>query len=254
MTMNPRWMGMLLLAGIGAWSGAALAEDLVVIETSDPKVLAEGAMVADGKAIELPAGARVVLVGGSGKTVQLAGPYKGVPSAGTDKGDSRIVVALASLVTRRPDETTSVGAIRAVNWRKDFVKSVSDVMMVDVDQRGTQCVLESNAKQIALIMDPSKKVADKFGMVSAEAGTAETLTWPAISAPYPKLGWPASLPIEDGNTYLIEMPQRTSINQFTVKVLTKPAANNVDRMAQLAEAGCDAQARLMVEVLKKAAQ
>jgi hypothetical protein len=254
MTMNPRWMAIALLAATGAWGSTVLAEDLIVIETSNDKVLAEGTVIADGKPLKLPAGVKVTLVGGSGKALELAGPYDGVPSAGTDKSDNRVVVALASLVTRRGEDSARVGAFRDIPWRTGFVNNAGDVMSaVDVDQRGPQCVLDPNPKQLALVLDPAKKTANSFGLVSAESGMAESLAWPTSGA-YPKLAWPATLPIEDGNTYLVDMPQRSSVVQFTLRVLSKPAQNNVERMAQLVEAGCNVQAKLMLEVLKKAAK
>jgi hypothetical protein len=237
-----------------AWSGTALAEDLVVIESSDLKVLAEGTMIGDGKALELPAGVKIVLMGGSGKTVRLAGPYKGTPSAGTGAGDGRLVTALVSLVQRREDDTSRIGAIRAIDWRKEAVKSEADVLVVDVGERGTQCITGTDAKTVSFVLDPEKKKgSEKVVLMSAETGAMETLTWPAGKG-IPTLAWPNEVPLDDGNTYLVELPPQSSLTQFTLKVIPPKAGNGVQRLAQLSEAGCNAQARLMLEVLKKSAQ
>ena len=241
--MGPRCLAIALLA----WSGTALAEDLIVIESNAPG-LANGTVVADGNAIEVPAGAKVVLVGMSGKTVPLSGPYKGVPSAGSGKSDSRLTAVVASLLQPRQEETGSVGAVRAIDWRKDHVKTAGDVMLLDAGQSGTQCA--ADAKQAALTRNPAA-AADKVVLMSADNGATETLSWPIGK---PSLAWPAGVPLEDGNTYLVELPPQSAVTQFTVKLLNKPAANDVERAVQLSEAGCKAQALLMLSVVAKGAK
>lgn len=252
MTMSPRMLALALLC----WSGAVLAEDLVVIESEKAPELGLGAMIADGKSIDLPAGAKVVLVGASGKTVSLAGPYSGTPSAGTPKGNSKLVMALASLVQGKSEETGFVGATRRLPWRTKLVKTEADVLALDAELKETQCVIEPDPKQVVMLLDPAKDGrAEKVTVMSVETGAAAELKWPAkVMA----MKWPSSLPFEDGNTYLIDIPQQadprqSSLSQFTVKVLPKTAANSVVRATQLIEAGCMEQARLMVELIKNSA-
>ena len=245
MTMSPRWMMIALLS----WSGAALAEDLIVIDVSNAPGLAEGTVVPDGKSVELPAGAKAILIGASGKTVPLTGPYSGVPSS-TGKADSRLVTALTSLVQPKGAETHQVGAVRAIPWRAPQIVASSDVFMLDGSQSGQQCLLQSNAK-VSLFFDPAKKTADTLTVLSAESGTAETLNMVDGKA---GVAWPKNIPLEEGNTYLVEMPGQKAVNQFTVKVLAQAAENDVQRAVQLLDAGCVDQAKLMIEVVKKAAR
>jgi hypothetical protein len=245
--MSPR----MLAIGLLCWSGAALAEDLVVIESEGAPSLAVGAMLADGKSVELPAGAQVVMVGATGKTVSLAGPYKGVPSSGSASGDGKLMMALASLVRPKEEETSKIGAVRSIPWRTNLVKAEADVMALDVDLKGTQCVTEADPKQIVLVVNPKKQRTETVTLMSVESGAAQELKWPKSDM---SMKWPANLPFEDGNTYLFDIPQPTSLVQFTVKVLPKSAANKVERAAQLMEAGCTDQAKLMVELIKQAAR
>jgi len=247
MTMSPRWMVMALLC----WGTPALAEDLVVIDASNAPGFPEGTVIADGKSVELPAGAKVILIGASGKTVPLTGPYKGVPSSGTGKADSRMVIALTSLVQPRQAETNIVGAVRAINWRTASVKSAGDVYVLDGSLSEQQCLTAANLKQASFVFDPErKKPSDALTLLSAESGSAETLS------PFGKSGiaWPKNIPLEDGYTYLVEVPGQSTVFQFGLKVIAKPAENDVQRAMQLLEAGCTVQAKLMIEVVKKAAQ
>jgi len=249
MTMSARWM---MIAILG-WSGVALAEDLIVIDVSNAPGLAEGTVIADGKAVELPAGAKVTLIGASGKTIPLNGPYKGVPGAGTEKGDGRLMVALTSLVQSRSDNTSKVGALRTVKyWRSAKVETSSDVYMIDGSLSDAQCVSKANSKQLALVFDPAKKGDSvQMTLLAVESGTMESLV---MTDGATGVSWPSNMAVEDGNSYLVEVQGRKEVNQFTVKVLDKPAANDVQRAAQLLEAGCTEQARLMIEVLKKSAK
>lgn len=247
MMMSPRMLALALLC----WSGAAVAEDLVVIEADKASPLAVGAVVPDGKAIELPAGVKVLLVGASGKTVSLVGPYNATPSAGTPKGDGKLMVALASLVKGKSEETGYVGATRDLPWRT----TEADILTLDGRLKETQCVVEPDAKQVTMLLDPNVGRAEKITLMSVETGAAAELNWPTANR---SMRWPASVPFEDGNTYIVDIPQPASqpasLNQFTVKVVPKAAANKVERISQLIEAGCTAQARMMVELIKKTAQ
>jgi hypothetical protein len=244
--MSPR----MLAIGLLCWSGAALAEDLVVIESEGAPSLAVGAMIADGKSIELPAGAQVVMVGATGKTVSLAGPYKGVPSSGSASGDGKLMMALASLVRPKEEETSKIGAVRAVPWRTNLVKAEADVMVLDAGLKETQCVVQPDPKELVMVLKPDKNRPEKVTVMSVETGAATELMWPGDRV---SVRWPSTLPFEDGNTYLVDIAQRP-ITQFTVKVLPKPAANKVERAAQLMEAGCMDQAKLMVELIKQGAR
>lgn len=248
MTMSPRMLALALLC----WSGAALAEDLVVIESEWAPAFALGAVVADGKAIELPAGAKVVLVGASGKTVSLVGPYIGTPSAGTPKGDGKLMVALASLVKGKSEETGFVGATRTLSWRvvTEQIRTEADVMALDAGLEDTQCIVESDPKKVVMVLDKPKR-AEQVTVMSVENGTMAEFAWPKETV---TRKWPEALPLESGNTYLVDIANPVSLAKFTVNVLPKTAANPVERTSQLIEAKCLEQARLMVELIKKSAR
>lgn len=247
--MSARWM---MIAILG-WSGVALAEDLIVIDVSNASGIAVGDVIGDGKAIELPAGAKATLIGASGKTVPLNGPYKGVPSAGTDKGDGRLMVALTSLVQGRSDGTAKVGAVRAFPWRTPDVKQASDVYKLDGSLNEPQCLLKSNLNQVALVFDPAKHTSNQVTLMSVDSGRPESLVMAKADA---RTGvvLPPTVALEDGNSFLVDMEGRKEATQFNIKVLDKPASNDVQRAVQLMEAGCTEQAKLMIEVVKKSAQ
>jgi hypothetical protein len=67
--------------------------------------------------------------------------------------------------------------------------------------------------------------------------------------------WPAALPIADGDAFVFEQTGDNAAAIVTVHVLpAKSGASDLDRVAQMAEAGCRDQARLLVAVIAKAAK
>ena len=237
--------GLLALALIAP----AIAEDLVVIESSSPQI-AVGSVIASGAAITLPAGARAVLVSAAGRTVALAGPYSGTPGSGAAGGDSRLLTALASLVQRKAEDTSSVGAVRAGGnaWRFDTVASLADVMAIDLDGGGETCLYDVAGAEVARNPTSPSSSANIFNV---QTGASAAVQWTKVGARMP---WPKPLTLEHGQTYMVERPGQSQSTLVTIKVLSAIAPNDLQRAAQLAAAGCEDQARLLLALVAKQAK
>ena len=235
----------LLLLGGGL---AARAEDYVVVESSAAEIKT-GSMIATGTTLTIPDKARVVLMSGSGKTVALNGPFKGAPPAGDGSGDSSALRAVVAMLGS-DDQRQTPGAVRAadVAWRNDVVKTFKDVVAVDATDGGDVCLYDPAAAQVT--HNPAKP--GTMIIHATDGDVAATLTWPAATALMP---WPKQLKIEDGTTFLIEQPDQSEAALATIHLLSADKAkSDIERVAQMAEAGCKDQAHLLLAVIAKTAK
>src|SRR5690349_2235088 len=226
-------------------AGTAGAETFVVVESSatDVKV---GAELADGASITVPDGERVVLVGSSGQVVALAGPFQGMPkSSGSGTPQNRVLDAVASLVAT---SGTTVGVSRATGsgWRAGATKTADDVFAIDAGDGGDTCLYDLSTARVT--RDPSAGRGDTT--ITAMEGSAKAVvawTGPAAYAP-----WPKEVPLADQASYLIEQAGRDAAAVATVHLLREePAMTGIQRVVQLKESGCDAQARLLLAIVAR---
>ena len=229
-------------------AAAAGAETLVVVESSatDVKV---GAELADGATITVPDGARVVLVGASGQVVTLTGPFQGAPkTSGSGEQQSRVLDAVASLVVT---SGTTVGVSRATGsgWRTGAAKTADDVFAIDASEGGDTCLYDASTAR--MIRDPSAGPGDVT--ITAMEGSAKAVfTWNRDMAYAP---WPKDVPLADEASYLIEQAGRDAAAVAAVHLLhDDPAMTGIQRVVQLKESGCDAQARLLLAIIARNAR
>ena len=232
-----------------AMATSAAAEDLIVIESSVPQ-LAVGSVVANGATVTLPAGARAVLVSAAGRSVALSGPYSGVPGSGAAAGDSRLLTALASLVQRKGEETSSVGAVRAGGnaWRFSSVANVADVLAIDLDTGGDTCLYDLKTAEV--VRNPITGGTSAI-ILNVQTGATGAVKWDKGAG---RTAWPKSLPLEPDQTYIVEHPGQTASTLLTVKALPPGGPSDLHRAAQLAAAGCEDQARLLLALVAKQAK
>jgi hypothetical protein len=226
-------------------AAAAGAETFVVVESSaaDVKV---GAEIADGASITVPDGARVVLVGSSGQVVAFAGPFQGLPkSSGSGAPQNRVLDAVASLVAT---SGTTVGVSRAAGstWRSGATKTADDVFAVDAGEGGDTCLYDSSTARV--IRDPSAGSGE--ATITAMEGSAKAaVAWSGSMAYAP---WPKEIPLADQASYLIEQAGRDAAAVATLHLLQDdPAMTGIQRVVQLKESGCDAQARLLLAIVAR---
>ena len=235
----------LLLLGGGL---AARAEDYVVVESSAADIKT-GTTIGAGATLTIPDKARVVLMSGSGKTVALTGPFKGAPPADAGAGNSAALKAVVAMLGS-DDQRQVPGAVRAadVAWRADITKSLTDVVAIDATDGGDVCLYDAATAQVT--HNPAK--AGAMIIHSTDGDAAATVTWPAQTAVLP---WPKALKLTDGSTFLIEQPDQSDAAMATIHLLpADKAKTDIERVAQMAEAGCKDQAHLLLAVIAKTAK
>jgi hypothetical protein len=232
-------------------SAPARAQDYVVIESSVPG-LAVGATFGAGAALAIPEQGRVVFVNANGEVTTITGPYRGaLPLAkGAAAAGSDDMVKLIATLMGSGDQRQTTGVVRAatVAWREDTAHAPADVMAIDASDGGDTCLYDKSRALVA------HNPADDGAMTIEDmnGGGKAALQWPKNTAEMP---WPAALPLSDGASYLFERPGADDAVVAVIHVLDAVAgASAVARAAQMAKAGCSAQARLLLALVAKSAK
>lgn len=230
----------LTLAAACCLSLPAWAEDLVVIESTLP-AFAPGATVKGESPIKLPEKSKLVLVSETGKTVTLTGPYDGkAGQAGGKGGDGKLISALSTLVRSTQEDAQSVGAIRAAG-----IKTRADALRINLSESGDYC-LTSGSPEITRYQSES---GAKVTVNAVKGDLKASLDWPKGGINF--TGWPASLPIEDGATYLVEQDGKDSRTMLILHMVQDQAPTDAHRAIAMAEQGCMEQAKMLLALLKK---
>ena len=236
---------------LNALALAARAEDFVVIESSVASLPA-GAAVSASTHVEVPASGRVVLAAPSGRVVTINGPFAGAPpgaAEGTASGSSDVLRTLSALLGNA-DQRKALGAVRAtdVAWRQESVKSAADVLAIDTTDGGDACIYDQSKPMLA--HNPSRH--GQMSIESMTGGDKASIEWPKDTAHLP---WPATLPINDGDAFVFQQVGEDAAAIVTIHVLpAASAASELDRAAQMAQAGCRDQARLLLAYIAKSAK
>jgi hypothetical protein len=237
-------LGLLSLA-VALGAVPAAAKQLVVTASTVPALKA-GQTVDGDTTLTLPDGGKVTLIGADGKVVNLQGPYSGKPGQGGGADDPALVTKLARLLAEKGSgDSNAIGAVRAagVAWRADGVKSLGDILAINATDGGDACLY--NPANAELTHDTSTGPGP-LTIHAMDGDAAGTLTWPKGTALAP---WPKGLPLADGRTYVLEQAGQPSAAMVTIHVLPAAGATDMQRIAQLADAGCTEQAHLLLSLI-----
>jgi hypothetical protein len=237
------------MIGLAAWCivgqpPAARADMIVVASTTIG--MGPGHVIADGATVSVPEGASLTLLDQSGKTVVIAGPFDGAPTASAKQGgDNALVSALASLINRNEKTTSALGASRSLTAGGDIADR--PVSAVDIAIGGTYCLTPGAARLFrhdsggaARITLRDSRSAQSVGVRFAAGQTA---------AP-----WPAALALEHGREYVVQSDDQIAGVRFTVKRIdVLPQAPALAAKA-LAEMECDTQAQILLRQIAAANQ
>lgn len=125
------------LLAVAAPSASVAAEYVVLGSTGTS--LTQGAVIDAAQPIDVPAGAKVTLMGADGTPVSIEGPFAGKPAdrIGTATGDTK-VSALSSLFQSQKKSTASLGAVRAAKSGGDY--ELPQPWVVSVEDEGARCI------------------------------------------------------------------------------------------------------------------
>ncbi|HUB97563.1 MAG TPA: hypothetical protein VL993_16690 [Stellaceae bacterium] len=225
------------------------AQEYVVIDSS-VAALANGTKLEANATLDIPAKGRVVLLASTGQVQAVEGPYQGPPPAASGAsgagagGMINVVAALATEGSARHE----LGVARAIDWRADAIKTPRDALAVDASDGGDICVFDpANAD---VIHDPSN--AGTMTVQSMSNGAQATLTWDKGTLHQP---WPSALSMNDGDMFSFEQKGGDQAAMATIHVLkATPAASDVERAVQMAQAGCQDQAKRLLAVVAQSAK
>ncbi len=185
------------------------AADNYVVLTADGDVgprLLQGGLVGVGDRIDLPAGARVVLLSSSGEVVRLHGPVSRQLGPPPRKTWLEQVKLLAALLSReRADQSVSM-AVRG--WSGS---APPDPWVLDVTSSSAKCTFADRAANLWM---PIAKTDRRVSFESTTAGKRAALDWPAGVATLP---WPRDVPLADGAVYRVELG-RSQVRAFKLFV------------------------------------
>lgn len=237
--MLGRWIAMLLAFGLLFGAGAAAANQFVVVASTEA-AWKPGQIVPAGTMFDLPAGAKVTLVGADGSRVQIRGPYRGAPAAITGAaGGGQMLQQLAQLVSRERTESSALGATRTGG---DLIQPPGrDPLAIDVTRPGTQCVAAGKSPVLWRIASSRpasgtlvRSGTDQQGAIRWETGNHST-------------PWPQSVAAIGGARYVIRLRDRPQPTEIELKLVPGNLPSVGHQALWMNDQGCAEQARLLLQ-------
>ncbi|MDH5748629.1 MAG: hypothetical protein OEY85_04885 [Rhodospirillales bacterium] len=227
----------LALFAVAALPVGADAGQIIVITSNDPG-FKQGAVHDGRKSISLKAGTEITFVSASGKTISLKGPYSGVPDAGTSAGDPNLLKALGDIVQPPSKNTASAGVMRAGLHKPD------DPWVIDAGRTGKHCISAGDSPKLwrgkaNIKTNATVKVKGGTGEASIEWKKGEYLT-----------PWPATLPLQDGTSYLVKDTATKRLRSLTVFVAPADLPTAAHKAVWMSKKGCRKQAETLLSQLR----
>lgn len=223
----------LVFSLFGGWAAPGLAADLVVIASDDPSI-ALGTKIDGSKPIAISAGASLVLVSSTGRTIKLAGPYSGKPEPSATGDDDGLVDSLSQLIKEEGGSSTTLAVFRGGLDKTPIGRP--DIWGVDIAREGRYCLRPDRPAMLWWYAARPGAVV-KLSDNEDESGGAR-IRWPQ-SKKY--TAWPDALALSDGATYVARFRSGDTGTPLTT-VLMPALDTDAHRAAWMAKHGCARQA------------
>ncbi len=222
-------------------AGAARAADILVLDASAGLALHKGDIIDGAQEVTVPAGARVVLMDGSGQAVALDGPFHGAPGGKQAAGQPDLLKRLSAMVVPGPDKGrgTSIGAVRDMTVPPPRRDRPTDPWAIDVSSNGDRCV----QARAPVLWRPDTQLDRTLVMRREPNSDWVQVAWPADRATLP---WPRGLAPADGARYRVRLAGPLSTKFITLHMAPRSFANDAARLAWLYESGCRDQAETLI--------
>jgi hypothetical protein len=208
---------------------------LAVVLASTAPGYATG-QVLERAAVEVPDGASTTFLLPSGQAVTIKGPYAGALAAQAPTVRSSLAQLLAP-----GQDSSEIGGTRSL----DEVPG-EDTLTLDPAAGGTFCITRGTRVRLARPADPAFAALELRHHAS---GLAATLDW--VGAGAEPLAWPSALPLEAGAVTARSV--RTGAERpIEFRPVGSEGKSEAGRAAQLALAGCHAQAAAILGRLRQA--
>ena len=231
----------LILFGLLAPAGAA---ELLILKSTQSELPA-GRIIDSTAILSIPVGARLTLVGETGKKITLRGPYTGVPGAAEQAAGngfgSRMLLALSRLIVGTPAESSKVGAFRGLAGATSA--TTDDIWRIDVSTISRDHCLRTDIP--TRLWRPR---ADKAAALSIKL-RRQTWVWAVWPPGEATLAWPGGVEVIDDTAYQVRLGFET-VNKVTFHLLPSDLSSDFHRAAWMSETGCLRQARLLLSRIK----
>ena len=230
----------LILFGLLAPADAA---ELLILKSTHSE-LPEGRIIDSTATLSIPAGARLTLVGETGKKITLRGPYTGVPGAAEQAAGngfgSRMLLALSRLIVGTPAESSKVGAFRGLAGATSA--TTDDIWRINVSTAGDHCLRTDIPTRLW------RPQAEKAAALSIKL-QRQTWVWAVWPPGEATLAWPGGVEVIDDTAYQVRLGFET-VNKVTFHLLPSDLSSDFHRAAWMSETGCLRQARLLLSRIK----
>jgi len=230
---------------LGGWFAGpgVIAGEFVILESNAAR-FPPGGIIDASVTVDLDDGEALLLVADSGDLVAVEGPHTGIadrPAA--DETD--ITAALNRLIGSEDTRVVGIGGVRTGDVAGDADTKADtrpSPWLLHTGITGAQCVVPGQALQYWR-EDESETVTLHVTML--QEASAATLDWPAGTK---RIDWPESLPVVDGEMYLVRPSDQ--MRSTNIQLFELPGPLDADRLsaaAWLAARGCMRQAGLMLK-------
>jgi hypothetical protein len=216
-------------------AGAASAQT-VVISSSGPSArnYPAGKSLAAGSRIVLSAGDTLTVLDSRG-TRTLRGPTSTTAEAAATTANP----SFASLVATQNRRRARTGAIRGTG---DAARP-SNLWHVNVTAEGPVCVTDPNAVRL---WRPEMESASTLTITGESGASADA----AFQVGQNVAAWPTSLPIADGQTYVLAGGGLTKPTRLRFAMLPAAPSDPVGTYSSLDARGCDAQKQVLLGAMQ----
>jgi hypothetical protein len=234
----------------GCLASAALAAELVVIESTSPDYIIGDILDAETN-IVLAEGTEVLLIAEDGLIISLAGPYVGPPGGDETPGVSGALDALGQLVGFAETEAGDIGGVRGDASGEDFLAQEVDdnrtsPWLLHTGITGPQCV-RADVEEPGYWREQND-ADEPLEVKRVTSGETVTVVWQAGDN---TVAWPDALPLLPDEMYLMRRgDQLRSTNLLLREVPAAVGNGGVAMVAFLAAEGCLSQARKELERLR----
>jgi hypothetical protein len=217
----------------------AFAADMVIVESTAPDLHA-GQVIASGKTLNIPAGAKVAIVGEDGKVIKLSGPFSGIAAPATAASSEKgTVQALSRLFADKGPAADSWGTFRGAEIAGDG-DTPPDVWSIDVRRSETACV-PAGTQPVLWRADASQPMS---GILLLETTGREGPI--DLGAGQQTLAWPQTPEIVDGGAYAIRDADGSGERRLFLRVIPAGTPNGIQQVAWMSDAGCLRQAKALL--------
>ncbi|MEM6491649.1 MAG: hypothetical protein AAF684_07105 [Pseudomonadota bacterium] len=217
-------------------AGAASAADMVVIQSSGASVN-PGDVISDSAPLSLASGASVTLLTAAGQTLNLTGPFNGVPEAQSTGGDSAIASAISNMLKGQRKSTASLGAIRSGST-SEAEATVPSPWLISVESSGDRCIYSDRA-----ILYRGDNAEEATLSLTGGVKSIRGAKWPAGAAEVAL----SNDTFADGGVYTATLGERSV--ELTMHKASTAMNNPAELAAWMAQKGCVSQALALLNGL-----